>query len=71
MELRKCVCVDVYILQSVGIRYFYSSHDDVVKWKPFLRYWPFVRGIHRWIPLTKPVMRSFDVFWDLPEQTVE
>ena len=23
------------------------NHDDVIKWKPFPRYWPFVRGIHR------------------------
>ena len=23
------------------------SHDDVIKWKQFPRYWPFVRGIHR------------------------
>ena len=22
-------------------------HDDVIKWKPFPRYWPFVRGFHR------------------------
>ena len=22
-------------------------HDDVLKWKQFPRYWPFVRGIHR------------------------
>ena len=22
-------------------------HDDVIKWKHFLRYWPFLRGIHR------------------------
>ena len=30
-------------------------HDDVIKWKHFSRYWPFVRGIHRslWIPRTK------------------
>ena len=30
-------------------------HDDVIKWKHFLRNWPFVRGIHRsrWIPHTK------------------
>ena len=30
-------------------------HDDVIKWKYFPRYWPFVRGTtgHRWIPLTK------------------
>ena len=24
-----------------------SPHDDVIKWKHFPRYWPFVRGIHR------------------------
>ena len=24
------------------------NHDDVIKWKPFPRYWPFVQGIHRW-----------------------
>ena len=23
------------------------DHDDVMKWKHFPRYWPFVRGIHR------------------------
>ena len=23
------------------------SHDDVIEWKHFPRYWPFVRGIHR------------------------
>ena len=23
------------------------KHDDVIKWKHFSRYWPFVRGIHR------------------------
>ena len=24
-----------------------QRHDDVIKWKHFPRYWPFVRGIHR------------------------
>ena len=24
-----------------------KQHDDVIKWKHFQRYWPFVRGIHR------------------------
>ena len=24
-----------------------KSHDDVIKWKHFPRYWPFVWGIHR------------------------
>ena len=30
----------------------YLKHDDVIKWKHFPRYWPFVIG-HRWIPRTK------------------
>ena len=25
----------------------FRYHDDVIKWKHFPRYWPFVRGIHR------------------------
>ena len=35
--------------------YVREGHDGVIKWKHFLRYWPFVRGIHRsrWIPHTK------------------
>ena len=28
-------------------------HDDVIKGKHFPRYWPFVRGIHRW-PVNSP-----------------
>ena len=28
-------------------------HDDVIKWKHFLRYWPFVWGIHR-SPVNSP-----------------
>ena len=28
-------------------------HDDVIKWKKFPRYWPFVRGIHR-SPVNSP-----------------
>ena len=44
------------------------GHDDVIKWKHFPCYWPFVRGIH-WSPVNCPsqrvVTRSFDVFFDL------
>ena len=29
------------------------SHDDVIKWKHFSRYWPFVRRIHWW-PVDSP-----------------
>ena len=32
---------------------FRSDHDDVIKWKHFPRYWPFVRGIHR-SPVNSP-----------------
>ena len=28
-------------------------HDDLIKWKHFLRYWPFARGIHR-SPVNSP-----------------
>ena len=42
-------------------------HDDVIKWKHFrvtgFLSWEFTG--HRWIPLTKPVTRSFDFFFDL------
>ena len=30
-----------------------SLHDDVIKWKHFPRYWPFLRGIHRY-PVNSP-----------------
>ena len=33
------------------VRLFF--HDDVIKWKHFPRYWPFVRGIHR-SPVNSP-----------------
>ena len=29
------------------LKAMFLNHDDVIKWKHFLRYWPFVRGIHR------------------------
>ena len=32
---------------------FLTRHDDVIKWKRFPRYWPFVRGIHR-SPVNSP-----------------
>ena len=34
------------------------SHDDVIKWKGFPRYWPFVRGIHR-----SPMNSAHKVQW--------
>ena len=38
-------------------------HDDVIKWKHFPRYWPFVWPVNS--PHKGPVTRSFDVFFDL------
>ena len=32
---------------------YWTHHDDVIKWKHFPHYWPFVRGIHRW-PMNSP-----------------
>ena len=50
------------------IRWNMWIHDDVIKWKHFPRYWPFVRGIHRsrWIPRTQRTLtRRFDISFDL------
>ena len=33
--------------------HFKHNHDDVIKWKHFPRYWPFVLGIHR-SPVNSP-----------------
>ena len=33
--------------------YYIYHHDNVIKWKHFPRYWPFVRGIHR-SPVNSP-----------------
>ena len=41
------------ILLYCMISCFMCWHDDVIKWKHFLRYWPFVRGIHR-SPVNSP-----------------
>ena len=43
------LCLVVVMLRIhrgvIGSKYPY--HDDVMKWKHFPHYWPFVRGIHR------------------------
>ena len=40
-------------LQWLIHKLIFIIHDDVVKWKYFPRYWPFVRGIHR-SPVNSP-----------------
>ena len=42
----------IWLDQSIG-RKQYFLHDDVIEWKHFPRYWPFLRGIHRW-PVNSP-----------------
>ena len=44
---------DAYMLHPALIVDIASYHDDVIKWKHFPRYWPFVRGIHR-SPVNSP-----------------
>ena len=41
----------LYHINVMGV--ILSSYDDVIKWKHVPRYWSFVSGIHRWVPLTK------------------
>ena len=43
----------------------YTHHDDVIKWKHYPRYWPFVRGFigHRWITLIKAQRRGALIFF--------
>ena len=43
-----------------------NSHDDVIKWKHFPCYWPFVRGITGGIRSQRPVMQNLDVSFDMP-----
>ena len=43
-----CIFLGIYCMSS-----FRLVHDDVIKWKHFPRYWPFVRGIHR-SPVNSP-----------------
>ena len=52
----KCVVKDIKRIQH---------HDDVIKWKHFPRYSPFVRGTtgHRWIPLCGALMFSLICAW--------
>ena len=65
-HLRKSISVTLYttISSYIFASTFVRRHAilvwlvDVIKWKHFFsRYWPFMKRIHRWIPLTKPMTR--------------
>ena len=39
--------ISLLFMKSTNHRRMPLTHDDVIKWKLFPRYWPFVPGIHR------------------------
>ena len=43
-ERRRWLWLQEWIKWGIGM---ILLHDDVIKWKHYPRYWPFVRGIHR------------------------
>ena len=47
-----------HIYPFYAINHSQSVNDDVIKWKHFPRYWPFVRGIHR-----SPVNSTYKGQW--------
>ena len=48
-------------LEKEAVAHNTQIHDDVIKWKHFPRYWPFVKGIHR-SPFEQTV--EIPVVWD-------
>ena len=55
------------VTRSFDLLHVCLAHDDVIKWRHFPRYWPFVRGFTdpRWIPLTKASDAELWCFFDL------
>ena len=48
------------------------AQDDVIKWKHFPRYWPFLFTGYQWIPPTKASDAKIScLLWSAPEQTFE
>ena len=52
----------LYICAMRILRLNSMHHDDVIKWKHFPRYRPFVRGIHRW-PVNSRTKASDAELW--------
>ena len=72
--IRSISMLDSFTLTAIKVSddifdHYHGRLED--KWKYFLRYWPFVRGIHRSPVAQRPVTWSFDVFFDLCLNTVE
>ena len=66
--------IDLWILTAAGVHFEKAvlhygfmrpvgiTHDDVIKWKQFPRYWPFMRGIH-WSPVNSPHKSQWSGAW--------
>ena len=62
--------INTFIITGLSWKFHENPHDNVMKWKHFPRYWPFVRGIHR-SPVNSPhkgqsrgaLMFSLICFW--------
>ena len=62
------VCRRIYLSLGLNELAVTTAHDDVIKRKHFPRYWPFVRGIHWWIPRTKASDAELWCFlWSAPK----
>ena len=48
-----CRALCIHSKRVINGNVFFMCHNDVIKWKHFPRYWPFVRGIHR-SPVNSP-----------------
>ena len=55
------------------VQHRFDIHGDVINWKLFSYYWPFVRGTTGYggIPLTKTIDFFLCFHWSAPEQTFE
>ena len=61
--MHACICIYIYINDEYWLSMLIKAHrtsiciefvhDDVIKWKHFPRYWPFVQGIQR-SPVNSP-----------------
>ena len=61
------MCFTIIWNLMIDVCIYRCVHDDVTKWKHFPRDWPLwgESTVHRWFRSQKPVMRSFDVFFDM------
>ena len=70
IEMCQVTAIYLKIRSQVELVYGFPKHGDVIKWKHFPRYWPFVREFTgpRWITRTKASdAELWCFFWSAPE----